>query len=193
MSMMKKHIIISIIIVLSIGLSGCLDGSQTPPQYPSYSKNLKIDVSLEYEPPVFYFGDVVQENGSVNETKKIDWVLTINNQGNCSEDITFEIAYFPPELLVWSTLVTYDDGYIIAHPEYDYYDEEFERHEISAPSNKSTEFIVSIKFNKTVPWSYCPDTSYVGRFIVRSRVYTRHDTYSHVYYEKEIIPFVVRT
>lgn len=38
-----------------------------------------------------------------------------------------------------------------------------------------------------------PDTSYVGRFIVRSRVYVRHDAYSSIYYEKEIIPFVVRT
>ena len=189
----RKVLLGSIILIGTVLLSGCIGDNSEPPSYPSYPKNLEIDVSLDYEPPVFYFGDVVQENGSVNKTKKIDWVLTINNQGSRTEDITFEISYFTPELLVWSTTVTYNDGYIIAYPEYDYDDAKFERHDIRAPSNKSTDFIVSIKFNKTVPWSYCPDTSYMGRFIVRSRVYARHDTRSSIYYEKEIIPFVVRT
>ena len=186
----RKVLLGSIILIGIVLLSGCIGDNSRPPSYPSY-ENVEIDVSLEYEPPVFYFGDVVQDNGSVNQSKTVNWAMTINNRGNRTEDVRFEITYFPPELLLWSTNVAYKFGEII-YPEYDYDDADFERYEIEdIISMASVEFTVSITFNKTVAWSYSPDTTYVGHFEIGKR--TINPKCGNIGYDRLVVPFVVRT
>lgn len=191
---MKKGKVLlgSIILIGTVLLSGCIGGnSEPPPGYPSKYAAGDIDIELVYEPAIFYFGDVVQDNGSVNQSKTVNWTLAINNRGNHTEDVRFEITYFPPELLVWSTNVAYKYGEII-YPEYDYDDADFERYNIEdIVSMTSVEFTVSITFNKTVAWSYSPDTTYVGQFEIRK--HTIDPKCGNSYYDELVVPFVVRT
>lgn len=189
--MKKRKILLGSIIIGSVLLSGCIDNSEPPPGYPSKHAVGDIDIELVYEPAIFYFGDVVQDNGSVNQSKTINWTLTINNLGNRSEDVRFEIAHLPPELLIWSTIIAYKYGEII-YPEYDYEDKDFERYCIEdIISMASVEFTVSITFNKTVAWSYSPDSTYVGYFEIGRR--TINPKCGNIGYGELIVPFVVRT
>ena len=135
----RKVLLSSIILIGTVLLSGCIRDNSEPPSYPSQYSEGDVDVKLEYEYPVFYFGDVVQDNGSVNQSKTVNWTLTINNRGNRTEEVRFEIIYFPPELLVWSTTVAYKYGEII-YPEYDYDDANFERYYIEDNQKSEREF-----------------------------------------------------
>jgi len=192
----KRKVLLGSIVIIAILLSGCIDNSESPPSYPSKYAVGDIDIELVYEPAIFYFGDVVQDNGSVNQSKTVDWALTINNRGNRTEEVRFEISHFPRELLLWPTKVAYKYGETI-YPDYDYsnYDyskAEFERYYIEdIVSMASVEFTVSITFNKTVAWSYSPDTTYVGHFEIRKHAID--PKCGNSYYERLVVPFVVRT
>lgn len=189
----QKSVIIGLLLILIMLSGGCFDDSE-PPSYPPSYKGTDINVELNYDYPIFYFGDVVQDNGSVNISKTTDWTLTITNLGSISEEVRFEIVDFPQEILIWSTIVEITERNITFSPEYDYYDNEFDRYWIEDISaNTSLDFIVSITFNKTVAWSYNPDTTYVGHFEIGYRIRKHYDTYSSIYYKELIVPFVVRT
>lgn len=177
--------------------TGCLYSSNN--EYPpSYKES--VDTRLFYDPAVFYFGDVVQDDGSVNVTKTINWTLRIENHGEREEDVRFELTHFPRELMVWSTDVRFFQRTVTNNTtitlqivkEYDYEDEDFKRLRIeNIPSNSSIDIIVSITFNKTVPWSYDPDSTFVGFLEIGRR--TCNPSCGNIDYEEEIIPFVVRT
>lgn len=206
----QKSIIVGLLLI-SIMLSGCLGyNSRPPPGYPPKYNVGDINIELKYEYPIFYFGDVVQDNGSVNQSKTINWTLTINNHGNYTEDVRFELLQFPEELMIWSTELkifeihtvevwaeeekeAFNMTYTLERTlEYDYYNREFDRLWIEGvPVNASIEFVVSITFNETVAWSYSPDTTYVGFFEIGKR--TCNPECRNIHYEEEIIPFVVRT
>lgn len=188
---MKREVLLGIVIIGAVVLSGCTNNSEPPPGYPSRSTAGNINIELIYDHPIFYFGDVVQDNGSVNQSKTVNWTLTINNHGDGVEDVRFDVLYFPPEPLIWSTTVAYKYNYI-TYPEYDYDRAEFERQYIDdLPSMVSVDFTVSITFDKTVAWSYSPDTTYVGYFEIGKRAI--NPECNNIYYEGIVVPFVVRT
>ena len=189
--MKKRKVLLGTIIIGIVLLSGCIGDGSRPPSYPSRYSEIDVNVELKYDCPIFYFGDVVHDNGSVNQSKTVNWTLTINNRGNTVEDVRFEIAYFPLDLLIWSTNVAYKYVTII-YPEYDYEDKDFERYNIKdIISMASVEFTVSITFDKTVAWSYSPDTTYVGYFEIRK--YAIDPKCGNIGYGELIVPFVVRT
>ncbi|GAG68714.1 unnamed protein product [marine sediment metagenome] len=190
--MKRKKILLGSIIIGAVLLSGCIDNSEPPPDYPS--SNTIIDIQIGYEEypdgyPIFYFGDVVQDNGSVNVSKTDNWTFTITNNGSQTEEVRFKIVDFPDELMIWSTELRLIDTEIIHIPEYDFDRERFETDCLESISPNSTVNITfSITFNKARAWSYNPDVSYVGRFELEYHVQK-----GNIYYDELVIPFVVRT
>lgn len=214
MTRSKYKVLFGVVVIGVILLSGCIgDNSEPPSGYRDPSKSYdirRVDVELKYEPSIFYFGDVVQDNGSVGVSKTVNWTLTIVNNGTEQEDVRFEILQFPRELLIWSTELkmfeihtveawaeeeneTFNITYTYEHIlEYDYYGAEFERIKIDGlKTNSSTDVVFSITFNETVAWSYSPDTTYVGHFEIRKR--TIDPKCNNIRYDEVVIPFVVRT
>lgn len=204
--MNKRKVLLSCIIIVGVVLiSGCTT-TQRPPGYPSRYDDEGIDVELNYENPIFYFGDVVQDDGSVNKTKTVTWTLVVNNYGSSTEEIHFKIIKFPTEVLMWhTTLALYQrtsdnlmhiDGSITMtfeiELEYGADDEDFDRIQIEGiKSNTSTELIFSITLNEAEAWSYSPDTTYIGQFEIGRR--TINPKCNNIGYDELFIPFVVRT
>jgi len=195
----RKVLLGSIILIGTVLLSGCIgDNSEPPPSYPSQNIVIDIQVTVDDNPlikdypdgyPIFYFGDVIQENGSVNVSKTDSWTFTIANNGNQNEEVHFRIVDFPDELMIWSTELRLIDTEITHMPEYNFNRERFETDCLESISPNSTVNITfSITFNKARAWSYTPNVSYVGQFELEYHVQK-----GNIYYEEFIIPFVVRT
>ena len=197
---MKKQLLFTSLCIATVLLSGCVDNSQSPPPgyYPSKNIVIDIQVTVDGNPlikdypdgyPIFYFGDVVQENGSVNVSKTDNWTFTITNNGNQPEEVYFRIVDFPDELMIWSTELRLIDTEITHIPEYNFNRERFETDCLeSIPPNSTVNITFAITFNKARAWSYTPNVSYVGRFEL-----AYHVQKGNIYYEEFIIPFVVRT
>lgn len=183
-----NKLLVTGIILSMVGLTGCI-GEQPPSDYPGEISGECIDVRFFYDEPVFYFGDAVQDNGSVNVSKTVSWTLTIENHGEYYEDVRFRFEYFPRELMMWSTTIAYS-GIGDTSPEYDYEDEIFDRHTMKdLPPGAQVVFTVSITFNKTISWTYSPDTNYFGLFEISRRIYDGHN----VFFDELLVPMVVRT
>lgn len=182
--MKKGKVLLGIVVIGAVLLSGCTGYNSRPPSgYPSRYSEGDVNIKLEYDIPIFFFGDIVQEDGSINRSKTVNWTLTINNYGKYLEDVRFEIIHFPYEIIIWATIEA------TIPTEFDYYDMEFDCIWIEVPSNTSMDFIFSITLDEAFPWSYNADTSYVGHFEIGYRI----DRKGSVYYDELKIPFVVRT
>jgi len=194
----RKVLLGSIILIGTVLLSGCIGGNSEPQGYPSSNVVIDIQVTVDGNPliknypdgyPIFYFGDVVQENGSVNVSKTDNWTFTITNNGSQNEEVRFKIVDFPDELMIWSTELRLIDTEITHIPEYDFDRERFKTDYLESISPNSTVNITfSITFNKARAWSYNPDVSYVGRFELGYHVQK-----GNIYYDELVVPFVVRT
>ena len=195
---------IVITMILFILLSGCIDNSQSPPPgyYPPKDVTIDVQLTVDGEPigkdyykdfpdtyPIFYFGDVVQDNGSVNVSKTENWTFTIKNYGSQTEDVWFKIVEFPFDLMIWSTELRLIGTEITHTPEYNFNRERFEREYFESISPNSTANVTfSVTLNKAREWSYNPDVSYVGRFELGYHVQD-----GNVYYEVCVVPFIIRT